>query len=247
MPIQVPVAAQLAVGSFNATNTSNQVDFGVDVATREKTTWGSGRFQEFVPSLRTLNLSFGGYNDHDAAAWDAYSRTAQGSAQIVTLAHDGATAGTAAIMANGIMPAKQMFNASVGDIPTIAISVVSGTVYPPVVEGQVTRASATNITATTATTPVQLGALGATQHIVAAVHVFAYSGTGTITCQIQSAATSGGSYTNRGSAGAALNAAGAQWITATGITTTDTWWRINVTASASPVATVLASLAIFTP
>jgi hypothetical protein len=94
---------------------------------------------------------------------------------------------------------------------------------------------------------VQLGTLGATQYVVAAVHVFTYSGTGNITCQVQSSSTAGGSYTNRGSAGAAISAAGAQWITATGITTTDTWWRITVTASASPVATVLASLAIFTP
>ena len=247
MAIEVPIAAQLAVGSFNATSTSNQVDWGLDVATREKTTWGSGRFQEFVPSLRTLALSFGGYNDYAAAAWDEYARTAQGTPQIITLAHSGATAGTPAVIANGLMPAQQNFDASVGDISTIGISVVGGSVYPPVAEGQVTRASSTNITATTATTPVQLGQLAATQYIVAAVHVFAYSGTGTITCQIQSSATSGGSYTNRGSAGAAISAAGAQWITATGITTTDTWWRINVTASSSPVATVLASLAIFTP
>jgi hypothetical protein len=114
-------------------------------------------------------------------------------------------------------------------------------------EGQVTRSDATNITATTTTTPVQIGALTSSLYVVAAVHVSAYSGTGTITCQLQSAPTSGGSYTNRGSAGAAISAVGAQWITATGLTVTDTWWRLNITASASPVATVLASIAIFTP
>ncbi|MFK5282069.1 hypothetical protein ACI3PL_21175, partial [Lacticaseibacillus paracasei] len=91
----------------------------------------------------------------------------------------------------------------------------------------------------TTTTPVQIGALTSTLYVVAAVYVSAYSGTGTITCQLQSAAMSGGSYTNRGSAGAAISAVGAQWITATGLTVTDTWWRLNITASASPVATVL--------
>ena len=97
------------------------------------------------------------------------------------------------------------------------------------------------------TTPVQLVQLAATQYIVAAIHIFDYSGTGTLTFQIQSSSSSGGSYTNRGSAGTALSAAGAQWLSATSITTTNTWWRLNVTASASPSATVLASLAIFTP
>jgi hypothetical protein len=247
MSIKVPTAAQLAVGSFNATSTSDQIGWGVDVATRRKTTWGSGEFEEYVPSLRTLALSVGGYNDFDAAAWDEYARTAWGSAQIVTLAYDGATAGTGAIVANGLLTNAQNANAAVGDISRITANVVGSTVYPPVAEGQVTRASSTNITATTTTTPVQVGALASTQYVVAAVHVFSYSGTGNITCQLQSSSTSGGSYTNRGSAGSAITAAGAQWLSATGLTVTDTWWRLNITASASPVAAVLASIAIFTP
>lgn len=247
MTIKVPIAAQLAVGSFNATSTSNQANWGVDVATREKTTWGSGEYQEFTLSTRALAVSFGGYNDFAASGWDEYARTAWGSAQILTLAYDGATAGTGAVIANGMMPAKRFANANVGDIPTISPTIVGGTVYPPIAEGQVTRASSSNITATTTSTPVQLGQLAATQYILAAIHVFSYSGTGTLTCQIQSSSTSGGSYTNRGSAGSAISAAGAQWISATSITTTDTWWRLNITASASPVASVLATLAIFTP
>lgn len=247
MAVKVPTAAQLAVGSFNASTTSDQVNWGVDVATPRKTTWGSGEFEEYGPGLRTLALTVGGYNDFAAAAWDEYARTAWGSAQIITLAYDGATAGTGAVMANGLMPAQTNYSGNVGDMPRINAAIVGSTVYPPVAEGQVTRASSTNVTATTTTTPVQIGALTSAQYVVAAVHVFSYSGTGTITCQLQSSSTSGGSYTNRGSAGAAISAAGAQWISATGLTVTDTWWRLNITASASPVAAVLASIAIFTP
>ena len=248
MSVQVPTAAQLAVGSFNATSTSNMVDWGVDVAVRDKTTWGSRKFQEFAPTTRTLRVALGGFNDYAAAAWDEYARTNAGSAQIVTLAYaDSTTAGTGAIMANGLMPQGPSFNASVSDLPTIAPTIVGSTIYPPVAEGQVTQTTGTAITATVNTTPVQLGQLAATQYIVAAIHIFDYSGTGTLTFQIQSSSSSGGSYTNRGSAGTALSAAGAQWLSATSITTTNTWWRLNVTASASPSATVLASLAIFTP
>lgn len=247
MAVKVPTAAQLAVGSFNASSTSNQVGWSMDVNVNPKTTWGSGEFEEYNLGLRTLTVAIGGYNDYAAAAWDEYARSNWGSAQIVTLAYDGATAGTGAVMANGLMPSQQSFNGNVGENPTISPTIVGSTVYPPIAEGQVTRASSTNITATTTTTPVQVGALTSTQYVVAAVHVFSYSGTGTITCQLQSSSTSGGSYTNRGSAGAAISAAGAQWITATGLTVTDTWWRLNITASASPVAAVLASIAIFTP
>ena len=248
MAITVPTGARLAVGSFNATSTSNQVEWGVDVAVKEKTTWGSGGYSEWGPSLRTLNLSIGGFNDYAAAAWSEYSRGVFGTQQIVTLAPDGVTAGSLAIMANGVLPERQPFNVSApGELATISQTVRAGTTFPPVAEGQVTRSDATNVTATTTTTPVQIGALTSSLYVVAAVHVSAYSGTGTITCQLQSSSTSGGSYTNRGSAGAAISAVGAQWITATGLTVTDTWWRLNITASASPVATVLASIAIFTP
>jgi len=248
MAITVPIAVQLAVGSFNATSTSNQVAWSIEVETRESTTWGSGAFQQHVPSLRTLDVAIGGYNDYAAGAWDEYQRTAQGTPQIVTLAPDTAAVGTLSVMANGLMPAATNFDASVGDISTINATIVGGIVFPPMAEGQVTRASGTNITATTTTTPVNLGSIVATQHVVAAVHVFTYSGTGTLIFQLQSSATSGGSYANRGTAGAAISAAGAQWITATGLAVSgEPFWRLNVTASASPVANVLASIAIFTP
>ena len=160
MSIQVPTAAQLAVGSFNATSTSNMVDWGVDVAVRDKTTWGSRKFQEFAPTTRTLRVALGGFNDYAAAAWDEYARTNAGSAQIVTLAYaDADSAGTGAIMANGLMPQGPSFVASVGDLPTIAPTIVGSTIYPPVAEGQVTQTTGTAITATANTPPAQRGQL----------------------------------------------------------------------------------------
>ena len=247
MAIAARIATQLAVGSFNATSTASGANWGVEANTFEINTLADIEFERFANGRKAMAISFPGYNDFAGGAWDEYSRANFGSQQIVTLAYDGATAGTGAVIANGIMPAKQSFSANIGDAPAININIVGSTAAAPFGEGLVTRASTTNITGTTATTAVQVGALTAAQTVAAAVHVFAFSGTGTITCQLQSSATSGGSYTNRGSAGAAISAAGAQWISATGLTVTDTWWRLNVTASASPVATVLASIAIITP
>ena len=76
MSIQVPTAAQLAVGSFNATSTSNKVDWGVDVAVRDKTTWGSGKFQEFAPTTRALRVALGGFNDYAACGISPFAMMA---------------------------------------------------------------------------------------------------------------------------------------------------------------------------
>lgn len=246
MPFTATAAKQLVVGSFDATSVATGVAWGVDVNTRDATTLAATTFRNYVLSRRTLNVSFTGFNDYDAGAWSAYTVANLPSEQVVSLAYEGVAATSPVVAARGLLRQQQSFNANVGEIPTIDITFDSAA---PVnlYEGQLTRASGTNITATTTTTPVQLGALTASQTIAAAIHVLSYSGTGTITFQLQSAATSGGSYTNRGSASAAINAAGGTWLSATGLTVTDTWWRLNVTASASPVANVFASIGIINP
>jgi hypothetical protein len=246
MAVQVPRGTILAVGSFNATGNATSANWAVNANTNDITTLADD-FERHNVGIKSLSVAFTGFNDHAAAAWDEYSRANAGSAQIVSLGYAGSTAGSGVVIANGIMPGKQSFTATVGGVPAISPTIVGGTVVPVTGEGLITRAASSGtITATTNTTPVEVGALTAAKYVVAAVHVFSYSGTGTITCQLQSAATSGGSYTNRGSAGAAISAAGTQWITATGLTVTDTFWRLAITASSSPVALVLASIAIVT-
>jgi hypothetical protein len=245
MAASATTAVQLAVGSFDATGNATQLDYGVTSTPFEITTFRNVPFQAFANGLKDVAVSWSGFNDYAAAAWDEYIRSAFNTTQVMTLAFNGATVNTAALVTQGLLTDAQPFNAGVGQVPGVDMK-VSG-VGVVAAEGQVTQASSANITATANTTPVQLGGLASTQSVVAAVHILAYSGTGTVTFQLQSSATSGGAYTNRGTAGTALSAAGAQWISATGLTVTDTWWRLAVTASAAPVATVLASIAIATP
>ena len=52
---------------------------------------------------------------------------------------------------------------TVANVTSPAVS----TIFPPVAEGQVTQTTGTALTATSNTTPVQLGQLAATQYIVA--------------------------------------------------------------------------------
>lgn len=245
MAVSATTAVQLAVGSFNATSTVNQIDIGTSVAPVETTTFGSVPFQTYAPGIRTVGISAGGMNDFAVGAWDEYVRTAFGTSQVMTLAFNGATVGTGAVMSQGLITDAQNLAGSPGS--TSAINLAMSGVGVALAEGQVTQTTAANITATGTTTAVQLGALASTQSVVSAVHIFGYSGTGTVTFQLSSSATSGGAYTLRGTASALLSAAGGTWISATGLTVTDTWWRLAVTASAAPVASVLASIAIVTP
>lgn len=245
MAVSAITAVQIAVGSFDATGNANQLDYGVTSTPFDITTFRNVPFKAYANGLKTLNVGFSGFNDYAAAAWDEYVRSAFNTQQVLTLAYNGATVGTGAVVSQGILTDAQNFKASVGQAPGVDMK-VSG-VGLALGDGQVTQASSANITATGNTTAVQVGALTSTQTVVAAVHVLGYSGTGTVTLQLQSSSTSGGAYTARGTAGTALSAVGGQWISATGLTVTDTWWRLAVTASASPVATVLASIAIVTP
>jgi len=245
MPVSATNVVQLVVGSFDATGTIDQTDWGLQSTPDDITTFASPLFRQFANGLKSVEVSLGGFNDFAAGAWDEYARTAFGTSQVMQLAFNGATAGTGAIVAQGLLASSQNLAASVGNAPRISPAVTgNGTA---IAEGLITQASATNITATGNTTAVQVGALTSTQTIVAAISVLNYSGTGTVTFQLASSATAGGAYTARGTAGAALNAKGGQWLSASGLTVTDTWWRLNVTASLSPVATVLATIAIVTP
>ena len=245
MPISASNVVQLVVGSFDATGNIDQTDWGIQSVPSEITTFASPLYRQFTNGLKSIEVSLGGFNDFAAGAWDEYIRTAWGTSQVMQLAYNGAAAGTGAIIAQGLLASSQNIAAQVGNTPRINPTVTgNGTA---IAEGLVTQASTTNITATGNTTAVQVGALTSTQTVVAAVSVLNYSGTGTVTFQLASSATAGGAYTTRGTAGAALNAKGGQWLSASGLTVADTWWRLNVTASAAPVATVLAAIAIVTP
>lgn len=246
MPFVVNAAKQFVIGSFDATSFATGADWGVDVEALDVTTLADITFRRYTPGLRTLNISLPAFNDYAAGAIDEWARGALPSEQVVSLAYNGVTTSSPVVAARGLLRNMPNFAASTGQVPTMTLDFPSSQSTNSF-EGQVTNTSSGNITATGATTPVQVGALASTQAVAAAIHITGYSGTGTVTFQLQSSATSGGAYTARGTATAALNTVGGVWISATGLTVTDTWWRLAVTASASPVATVFASIGIITP
>ena len=143
----------------------------------------------------------------------------------------------------GLLGGYQPFRAAAGDVPAVALTVrPTGT---PIAEGLVTQASTTAITATGNTTPQQVGAPIAGRTVYASIHALTVTGTTpSATFQLASSATLGGAYTARGSAGAAITAAGGQLLSVAG-PFTDAFWRLNVTVTGTtPVFAVLAAIAI---
>ena len=247
MAVTALLPVQAAFSGFETTAFWSSAEIGADADTKPITTFANvsaaGAFEASVVSLKRAVVTASGFNDFAASSLDEWLRGNYGGVQVATVAPLGGTAGSIADITRGLLVGYRSINAAVGEVP--AVQMVLEPTGAPIAEGQVTQASSAAVTATSNSTPVQIGALTAAQNVYAAVHVFSATGT-SITAQIQSGATSGGAFTNRGSAGAALTAVGGQWLS-TGLAAivTDTWWRLSFTVTGTtPSFVVLASLAV---
>jgi hypothetical protein len=249
MAVTAILPLQAALSGFDSSATWSQVEVGADAVTQPVTTFGhvtaAGVWEQSAVGLRRIVLTASGFNDYATGAADEWLRGNLGGSVVATAAPLGGTVGNFADITRGLLIAYRPIKAQVGDVPAVALAIQP--TGAPMAEGQVTQASSAAITVSSTTTPVQIGSLTAAQNVYAAIHVLAVSGTTpTITAQIQSAATSGGAYTNRGAAGAVLTSTTGQWLsTGLAAVVTDTWWRLNLTvAGTTPSFTVLASLAV---
>ncbi len=71
MAVTAVTQARIYVGSFEFTSFSNQVEWGVDVATQDVTTFGSD-FMQYVPGLKTLMFNTQGFNDYASGSLDEW-------------------------------------------------------------------------------------------------------------------------------------------------------------------------------
>ncbi|MFM2078534.1 MAG: hypothetical protein RJA49_2424 [Actinomycetota bacterium] len=246
MAITAQLAPQALLSGIDSTASWTSMEFGVDVATRDSTTFGTVPFATAVPSIRSLVCNLDGFQDFAAGALDEWLRANVGGTVVATLAPLSGAVGTVAAISRGVLGGYRPINAAVGDIPAVQVVVNPG--GTPVAEGLVVQASTTPVTVTASTVGQQIGAISAAQNVFAAIHVLSVAGTASpsISAQIQSGPTLGGAYVNRGAAGAALTAVGGQWLsTALAAPVTDTFWRVTWTITGTtPSFAVVASLAI---
>lgn len=244
MAVGAVLSPKIAMGYLNLSAVQDSMQASVSQDAKDVTTFGSGGFATYVPGFKTLNCSASGVQDFASGGIDEFFRVNGTTQTLLTIAPIGDTVGNAAVFTKTIIPEDVFLIAKVGDVPTWKFSFVSQAT--PMVQGLVTSSSSATVTATGNSTTQQVGAPSAAQTVYCAIHVLSITGTAspTLTCQLASAATSGGSYTTRGSAGSGLTAIGTQWLTAAGAQT-DTWWRLNFTVSGTtPVFTIIASIGI---
>lgn len=240
MAVAAVTQARIYVGGFEFTSFTNQAEAGLDVATNDVSVFGSD-FAQHVPGLKTLGFNTSGFNDWASGSLDEYVRGTYGTRRVATIPVTTPATGGTAWVGYGVMGGKRFMNAAVGAVSAYAATMNGGLAG----EGLLTQISTSSITATGHTTAVNVGALTAGSTIVAGIHVLTVTGTTpSCTFQLESAATAGGSYTLRGTAGTAMTAAGDQWLS-TQTATTDAWWKLALTVSGTtPVFSVVATIAL---
>lgn len=164
--------------------------------------------------------------DFDANSLDARAWADLGSADPTTILPAGTTAGSVAWLLSSLSLGYTPHNATIGDT---AMASLSGSGSGGAARGLLMHAVQARTTSGTGTA-YQLGAVSAAQRLYGALHVTAASGTTpTLVVKLQSASTSGGSYTDRLTFSTASTAT-EQWSSALGAIT-DTWWRTTWTVS----------------
>jgi hypothetical protein len=165
--------------------------------------------------------------DHDANSLDSRAWADLAAAVPTTILPAGSTSGSVAWLLSALSLGYTPIDATIGET---AMASLSGSGSGGAARGLLFHANGTARTTSGTGTSYQLGAVPAGQRLYGALHVTAASGgTPTLVVKLQSASTSGGSYTDRLTFTTAT-ATTEQWSSALGAIT-DTWWRTTWTIS----------------
>jgi hypothetical protein len=223
MPAAVLTDATIWAHDFNLSTSSNKVTLHASVKDQDATTFGGNGYTARLAGLRDTECKLEGFWDglSDASTYTNFGIFDQ----VVTVAPTSAE-GARGYMYQAGRTDYEFFDAVGNVIPFKFTALGSNTVG--LIRGLVVDApgsiSATGVTGT----PQQVGAGGAGKFLYAAYHVFT-AGT-TMTIQVQSSATLGGTYVTRGTF-PAFTAVGGYWLTRVDASAiTDSWWRLNVSA-----------------
>lgn len=219
----------IAGHDFSAQMNAVALDYSADML--DETTFG-----------QTTRINKGGLKSvvgSVAGNWDSSSTTAVdpvlfariGTADVpVVIAPTGGAAGGLAYLLRAIH-SEYTVGAQVGALLPFSVS-MEGSGGQPLIRGQVLHnASATgNVTGTA----FQLGAVGATQFLYAALHVF--SGTGSFIVKVQSSADQAFTTPNDRITFATVatgTPVASEWATRVAGSISDTWWRVTATNPAT--------------
>lgn len=226
MAVQAFTNIKSYVAGYDFTGDSNTATLQIDAAVLDKTTFGSNGWTEVAAGLRSTAFALGGFwqSDTDQAV-DPQAFAALGASKAVTLTPTGVEGEVAYLFQ--AMGSQYALGGAVGDLAPFTLQTV-GSDGQGAVRGALLKSRGT-VSATGATgTGVQLGAVGATQYLYGAFHVFS-AGT-TVTVVLESDDNSGfTSATTRATFGP-ITTSGGTWATRVAGAITDDWYRLRITA-----------------
>lgn len=188
MAITAAHPAKVAVDGFYASST-NQLRLGDKIDMIDSTTFATLPFATFVRGLKSIIIEVNGFQDFSTLLTNSSAERTRGMTGPVpvSVAPDGAVSGAYAQFSAGQVETMARYSYKVGEIP--AMSIVFQPVGMPVVEGFQSDPGLVDRTATYVGANAQLGAVTATKHVWANVHVLDNTGSGgtpTITPRIES-------------------------------------------------------------
>jgi hypothetical protein len=216
------------VHGHDFTTDTNEVNLGLEAATLDKTTFGSGGWTEVAGGLKSNAFNMAGF--WQSAASDAVDPEAFNDLAVVNRVHTMGpveTEGQPAYMFQAGKFSYQLLG-PVGELAPFTLN-SQGTDGVGAVRGTLTKAKGV-VSAIGATgTSLNLGAVAANQFLYATFHVFGTPGT-TITAVVESDdANTFASATTRFTFGP-ITTGGGVWGTRVAGSITDTWYRLRVTA-----------------
>lgn len=227
--------ALVLVNGANLSGQSNKVEVAAEIGDEDVTNFASGGWKEVIGGLGSHTWDLAGqWAAGDAAKPDDRLWADLGAKAAWTACVPSAEGSVAYL--GSVLSGSHKVGGEVGSVaPYEAHGVGSGRV----VRGTLLAGPGTARTTSGNTTGVQLGALSASQLMTAALHVCSVAGgSPTVVAKLQSAATQGGSYSDR-IVFTSANAVSSQLGTVAGAVT-DTWWRVAWTLGGSSPSFLIA-------
>lgn len=222
----------ILVGSMELAGNAKNVNLATSVAPLDTTPINTTGYSTFIGGNKSGVVDLTLMSDFADAGLDetlwSYLGVADVAKSIVTNSADGSLA----YLMRGIPLSYTPLEGNPGELAMGKISGQSST--GPVVRGRLLHPGSAARSSSSTGTGRQLGAVGATQRLYAALHVLSVAGTSTptLTVKVQSDDNSGFTTATDRITYAGSTAASYQWSSVAGAVTDD-WWRISYTVSGS--------------
>lgn len=226
----------------NLSGDSNSLTINAEADEVDVTTFGSDGTREYLAGLKSFSAQLQGFSSHGTGEVDSVLNSQWGVSDAIFSASAEGDDGDIGFFTKSVETVFNPWGGSVGEASKFDASfkgrgqpLVRGTILHP---GDTARSSSSNGTGR------QLGAVGSTQKLYAALHVLSVSGTSTptLTVKVQSDDNAGFTSATDRITFTAATAAGAQWATPVSGAITDDRWRVSYTISGTTPSFLFAVL-----